>query len=43
MANLVHRFGPNLAIFSTFFILGNICQKNLFYDILERKKGLSVV
>ena len=23
------------------FVLGNICQENVFYDILERKKGVS--
>ena len=33
---LTHGFGLKLAIFSTFF-LGNISQKYLFYDILERK------
>ena len=29
--------GPFLDIFS----LGNISQENVFYDILEREKGLS--
>ena len=33
---LVHGFGPKLAIFPPFF-LGNIGQKNVFYDILEGK------
>ena len=31
-----HGFGPNMAIFPTFF-LGNIGQENVFYDILEPK------
>ena len=35
---LAHGFRPNMAIFSTFF-WGNIGQKNVFYDILERKKA----
>ena len=34
---LGHCFGPKLAIFPSFF-LGNIGKKNVFYDILERKK-----
>ena len=34
---LIHGFGPKMAIFSTFFFLGNIGQENVFYDILERK------
>ena len=29
-------FGPKMAIFPTFF-LGNIGQKNIIYNILERK------
>ena len=33
---LTHGFGPKMAIFSMFF-LGNIDQKNVSYDILERK------
>ena len=33
---LTHGFGPNMAIFPSFF-LGNIDQKNVSYDILERK------
>ena len=28
-----------MADFSNFFFLGNIGQKNVFYDILERKNG----
>ena len=36
---LTHGFGPNMAIFSTFFFLGNIGQENVFYDILERKNA----
>ena len=35
---LIHRFGPKMAIFPTFF-LGNIGQENVFYDILERKNA----
>ena len=34
-------FGSKNGNFSTFFFLGNICQKNVFYDILEQKKRLS--
>ena len=33
---LTHGFGPKIAIFST-FLLGNIGQENVFYDILKRK------
>ena len=32
-------FGPKMAIFPTFFFLGNISQENIFYDILERKNA----
>ena len=32
---LTHGFGPEMAIFATFF-LDNIGQENVFYDILER-------
>ena len=32
---LVHDFGPKLAIFQYYF-LGNIGRKKVFYDILER-------
>ena len=35
---LVHGFGLNMAIFPPFF-LRNIGQKNVFYDILERKNA----
>ena len=31
---LTHGFSPKMASFPTFF-LGNICQENVFYDILE--------
>ena len=34
---LTHGFGQKMAIFSTFFFLGNIGQEHAFYDILERK------
>ena len=30
-------FGLKMAIFPTFFFLGNIGQENVFYDILEIK------
>ena len=30
-------FGLKMAIFQTFFYLGSKRQKNIFYDILERK------
>ena len=33
---LTHGFGAKMAIFPT-FVLGNIGQENVFYDILERK------
>ena len=33
---LVHGFGPILSISSP-YVLGNIGQKNVFYDILEQK------
>ena len=36
---LTHAFGPKIAIFSNFFILGNISQENVFYDILEPKNA----
>ena len=35
---LTHGFNPKLAIFP-FFVLGNIGQENVFYDILERKNA----
>ena len=34
---LTDGFGPKMAIFSTYFFLGNIGQENVFYDILKRK------
>ena len=36
---LTHRFGPKMTIFSSSFFLGNICQQNVFYDILEQKNA----
>ena len=36
---LTHGFGPKMAIFPTFVFLGNIGQKKVFYDILERKNA----
>ena len=36
---LTHGFGPKMAIFPTFFFLGNIGQENVFYDILEGKNA----
>ena len=35
---LTHGFGPKMAIFSTFY-WGNIGQKNVYDDILERKNA----
>ena len=35
-----HGFGPNLAIFPTFFFLGKRGQENFFNDILEQKNAL---
>ena len=32
-------FGLKMAIFPTFFFLGNIGKENVFYDILERKNA----
>ena len=32
-----HAFGPKVAIFPFFFLLGNIGHEKVFYDILERK------
>ena len=32
-------WGLKMAIFPTFFFLGNIGQENVFYDILERKNA----
>ena len=34
---LTHGLNQKMAIFLTFFFLGNIGQENVFYDILERK------
>ena len=34
---LTHDFGPKIAIFPSFFFLGNRGQENVYYDILERK------
>ena len=36
---LTHGFRPKMAIFPTFFYLGNIGQENAFYDILQRKNA----
>ena len=36
---LTHGFGSKMAIFPTFFFLGNIGQENVFYEILERKNA----
>ena len=35
---LTHGFGPKMAIFRI-FVLGNLGQENVFYDILERKNA----
>ena len=37
LKGLTHGFGPKKGIFPAFFYLGNKRQKNIFYDILERK------
>ena len=34
---LTHGFSPKMAIFPSFFFLGNIGLVNVYYDILERK------
>ena len=36
---LTHGLGLKIAIFSTFFFLGNIGEENVFYDILERRNA----
>ena len=36
---LTHAFGPKVVIFPPFFFLGNIGQKNVFYEILEGKNA----
>ena len=36
---LTHDLGIKMEIFPTFFFLGKIGQKNVFYDILERIKA----
>ena len=36
---LTHGCGSKIAIFSTYFFLGNIGQENVFYEILERKNA----
>ena len=36
---LTHGFGPKMAIFPSFFFLGNLGQENVFYYILERKNA----
>ena len=38
LKGLTHSFGPNMAVFSTFF-LGNIGHENVFNDILKRKNA----
>ena len=36
---LTYGFGPKMAIFPTFYFLGNIGQENVFNDILEQKNA----
>ena len=36
---LTNGLCQKMAIFATFFSLGNIGQENVFYDILERKNA----
>ena len=38
LKGLTRGFGPKMAIFQS-FILGNIGQENVFYNILERKSA----
>ena len=40
---LTHGFGSKMAIFATFFFLGNIGQENVFYDILEWKTAFYAI
>ena len=39
LKGLINDFGPKMAIFPTFFFLGNIGQENVFHQILERRNG----
>ena len=39
---LTHGFGPKMAIFPAFFFR-QLGHENVFYDILEKKKGLSTL
>ena len=36
---LTHGFRRKMAIFPRFFLLGNIGQENVFYDILQQKNS----
>ena len=36
---LTKGFGPKMAIFPTFFFLGNIGQENVFYNMVQRKNA----
>ena len=36
---LTYAFGPKMVIFPTLFILANIGQESVFYDILERENA----
>ena len=36
---LTHGYGPEMAIFQSFFFLRKIGQENVFYDSLERKNA----
>ena len=40
---LTQGFGPKMAIFPTFFFLGNLGQKNVFNDILEQKTPFQAI
>ena len=40
---VTHGFGPTMAIFPTFFFLGNIGQENVFYDILGKKTTFKTI
>ena len=40
---LTHGFSPKMANFSDFFLLANIGQENVFYDIQERKNAFYAI
>ena len=40
LKGLTHGFGQKVAIFPTFFFLGNMGHENAFYDILKQKSAI---